>query len=121
MAEEQNLSIDPYEVFGEAVNAAVTLKQRVAEGLSTEEGRYREAFYKFYNRFMSLYYMTKWDVANGKTLGGMEDVEKRQDLINRIEQYDEDVMTGKLDVADARTGIHLLRQYAEYLKYYGLV
>lgn len=121
MTEAQISSKDPSEIFGEAVDAAITLKQRVIENLGTDDGSYRAAFYTFYNRFMSLYYMTKSDVVNGRTLNGLEDAEKRQELINQIEQYDEDVMTGKLEVADARTGVHLLRQYTDYLKYYDLV
>ncbi|CAJ37084.1 hypothetical protein [Methanocella arvoryzae] len=121
MTEEQIRPITPAETFAEAVDAAIVLKQRLIENLSTDDGDYRAAFYKFYNRFMSLYYMTKSDVINGRTLNGLEDAEKRQELINRLEQYDEDVMTGKLDVADARTGISLLRQYTDYLKYYNLV
>ena len=121
MTESQKKFIEAGDIFMEAVDAAVVLKQRLIEGLGPDDIPYRDAFYRFYNRFMSLYYTTKWDVANGKTMNGLEAVEKRQELIDRIERYDEDVMTGKLDAADAKTGVHLLRQYVEYLKYYGIV
>ncbi|HMK46822.1 MAG TPA: hypothetical protein VK436_09360 [Methanocella sp.] len=121
MAENPEKFTEARDIFAEAVDAAVVLKQRLIEGLGPDDGPYRDAFYRFYNRFMSLYYMTKWDVANGKTLNGLEAVEKRQQLIDSIERYDEDVMAGKLDTADAKTGVHLLRHYSEYLKYYRIV
>jgi hypothetical protein len=119
--QKQNKFMEVSEMFLQAVDTAVVLKQKVLEGRSTDDGEYREAFYQFYNKFMSLYYVTKWDVTNGKTLDGLESVEKRQGLIDSIEQFDEDVMTGRIDKADATTGVKLFRQYIEYLKYYDLV
>lgn len=109
------------EMFMQTVNAAIDLKGKALEGRDTEDVQYREAFYTFYKNFMCLYYVTRWDVLNGKTLDGLETTEKRQELVNSIEQFDEDVMTGKLEKADATTGVKLFRQYIEYLKYFGLI
>lgn len=109
------------EMFMETVNSAIELKHRVIESPDTNDVAYRVAFYEFYRKFMGLFYTTRMALTDGRTGDAPVSVKRRQNLFASIEQYDEYVITGRLEDADASTGVRLFRQYLEYLKNAGLV